>query len=107
MKVRYAEVVSITSQDMTIGGFCRGMHVSEHAVTVTQVTFSGGYQLNCLSQQDDDGFVMVNGYRIEVGDKVRLMALADQVVCIVPEGIAHLPADMRLAAFTNPELGRN
>lgn len=107
MKLRYAEVTAITSQDMTVGGFHRGAQVSQHRVAVTEVCFTGGYSFYCLGHKDK-GAVVANGYRIEKGAMVRLMALpGGMVVNFVPEGIAHLPADMRLAAFTNPDLGRN
>lgn len=94
MKMVYAEVVSITSQDMMIGGFVYGMHVSQHEVAVTQVTFSGGYQFPCLGELHEDGSVMANGFRISVGDKVRLMTLTNTTVVasFMPVGIAHLPA---------------
>lgn len=107
MKLRYAEVTSITSQDKDLFGFHHGMMIARHRVAVTEVCFTGGYRFSCLAQPDAEGGVMANRYRIEVGDRVRLMALpCGQVVNLVPEQIAHLPADMLLAAFVNSDLAR-
>lgn len=108
MRLRYAKVTSISSQERDLFGFHHGLVVSRHPVALTQVSFTGGYRFFCLAQMEEDNSVVANGYRLEVGDRVRLMALpCGTVVNFVPEQIAHLPADMALAAFTNPELGRN
>lgn len=108
MKLRYAEVTAIECQERDLFGFHHGLMVSRHPVALTQVSFSGGYRFFCLAKADESGTVVANGYQIAVGDTVRLMALpCGTVVNFVPEGIAHLPSDMALAAFTNPELGKN
>ena len=94
MKLRYAEVTAIECQERDLYGFHHGLVVSRHPVALTQVSFSGGYRFFCLAQMEAEDGVTANGYRIEVGDRVRLMALpCGTVVNFVPEAIAHMPAE--------------
>ena len=93
MRIRYAEVTHIDCQDTTVGGFLRGMEVSSHRTDVTCVKFTGGYKFYCLSRPDEDGAIMLEKLRVEIGDCFRLMVLeSGLVVQVQPEKIAHLPA---------------
>lgn len=93
MRMIYAIVTDITSLPATVGGFLKGEQVSKHRVTVTEVRFGGGYKFLSIDDMDEDGSVVVQGLRVEVGDSFRLMLLpCGQVVSIHPERIAHLPA---------------
>lgn len=93
MKMAYATVTAITSQDREVFGFLKGVPVSRHDVSLTEVTLSGGFSFPCLGRKDKDGALVVQGHRIEKGDRVQVMALpCGTVVRIAPEAIAHLPA---------------
>lgn len=91
--LKYAEVTTIDSQDATVGGFLRGQQVSRHRATITCVYFRGGLRFYSLGQKAEDGSVIVQGLRVEVGDRFRLMTLpCGTVTSIHPEKITHLPA---------------